>query len=115
MQTDRRPGPIVRGGLTPEMHISKNHQGMVGSALRGAKMAFCRARNLVHHRPAPQRRREVAVSLALKVARIEAVTPRIKSVELVAAAGGALPGFTAGGAIAVTPGHSGARASFPPE
>ena len=49
------------------------------------------------------------MSLALKVARIEAVTPRIKSVELVAAAGGALPGFTAGAHIDVTLGNGEAR------
>ena len=49
------------------------------------------------------------MSLALKVARIEAVTPRIKSVALVAAAGGALPGFTAGAHIDVTLGNGEAR------
>ena len=43
--------------------------------------------------------------LALKVARIAAVTPRIKSVELVAADGGALPAFTAGAHIDLTLGN----------
>src|SRR5258705_10022246 len=50
--------------------------------------------------------RRSPVSLALKVARIEAVTPRIKSVELVAAARGALPGFTAGAPIDTPPAHA---------
>jgi len=47
--------------------------------------------------------------LALKVARIDAVTPRIKSLQLVAAAGGALPAFTAGAHIDVTLGNGEAR------
>ena len=47
--------------------------------------------------------------LALKVARIAAVTPRIKSVELVAAAGGPLPAFTAGAHIDVALGNGETR------
>ena len=47
--------------------------------------------------------------LALKVARIAAVTPRIKSVELVAAGGGALPAFTAGAHIDVALGNGETR------
>jgi ferredoxin-NADP reductase len=43
--------------------------------------------------------------LALKVARIAAVTPRIKAVELVAAEGGELPAFTAGAHIDLTLGN----------
>ena len=47
--------------------------------------------------------------LALKVARIAAVTPRIKSVELVAADGGPLPAFTAGAHIDVALGNGETR------
>ena len=47
--------------------------------------------------------------LALRVARIAAVTPRIKSVELVAADGGALPAFTAGAHIDVALGNGETR------
>jgi ferredoxin-NADP reductase len=47
--------------------------------------------------------------LTLKVARITPVTPRIKSVELVAAGGGALPAFTAGAHIDVALGNGEAR------
>jgi vanillate O-demethylase ferredoxin subunit len=43
--------------------------------------------------------------LTLKVARIEAATPRIRSIELVSADGGALPAFTAGAHIDVTLGN----------
>jgi vanillate O-demethylase ferredoxin subunit len=43
--------------------------------------------------------------LQLKVARIVSVTPRIKSLELVAADGGGLPAFTAGAHIDVTLGN----------
>src|SRR5689334_3720095 len=49
------------------------------------------------------------VLLALRVARIAAVTPRIKSVELVAADGGPLPPFTAGAHIDVALGNSETR------
>src|SRR4051812_47469232 len=37
VQTDRRPGPIVRGGLTPELHISTTHEGKRGSTDQSAK------------------------------------------------------------------------------
>ena len=47
--------------------------------------------------------------LALRVARIAAVTPRIKSVELVAAGGGPLPTFTAGAHIDVALGNGETR------
>ena len=47
--------------------------------------------------------------LALKVARIVAQTPRIKSVELVAADGGTLPAFTAGAHIDVALGNGETR------
>jgi vanillate O-demethylase ferredoxin subunit len=47
--------------------------------------------------------------LALRVARIAAVTPRVKSVELVAAGGGALPAFTAGAHIDVALGNGETR------
>ena len=47
--------------------------------------------------------------LALKVARVAAVTPRIKSVELVAADGGPLPAFTAGAHIDVALGNGETR------
>jgi ferredoxin-NADP reductase len=47
--------------------------------------------------------------LALRVARIAAVTPRIKSVELVAADGGPLPTFTAGAHIDVALGNGETR------
>lgn len=47
--------------------------------------------------------------LALKVARIVDVTPRIKSVELIAADGAALPAFTAGAHVDVTLGNGEAR------
>ena len=47
--------------------------------------------------------------LQLKVARIADVTPRIKSVELVAADGGGLPAFTAGAHIDVTLGNGETR------
>jgi vanillate O-demethylase ferredoxin subunit len=47
--------------------------------------------------------------LSLKVARIEIATPRIKSVELVAAGGGTLPAFTAGAHIDVELGNGVAR------
>ncbi len=46
---------------------------------------------------------------ALRVARIAAVTPRIKSVELVAAAGGPLPAFTAGAHIDIALGNGETR------
>ncbi len=46
---------------------------------------------------------------ALKVARIVDETPRIKSIELVAADGGALPAFTAGAHIDVTLGNGETR------
>jgi ferredoxin-NADP reductase len=49
------------------------------------------------------------VLLALRVARIAAVTPRIKSVELVAADGGPLPPFTAGAHIDVALGNGETR------
>ncbi len=49
------------------------------------------------------------MSLALKVARIIDVTPRIKSLELVAATGEALPAFTAGAHIDVELGNGEAR------
>jgi ferredoxin-NADP reductase len=49
------------------------------------------------------------VLLALRVARIAAVTPRIKSVEFVAADGGALPAFTAGAHIDVALGNGETR------
>jgi len=52
---------------------------------------------------------EVAMPLALEVARSAAVTPRIKSVKLVAAAGGALPAFTAGAHIDVSLGNGETR------
>ena len=47
--------------------------------------------------------------VALRVARIAAVTPRIKSVELVAATGGTLPAFTAGAHIDVALGNGETR------
>ncbi|HEY2134461.1 MAG TPA: PDR/VanB family oxidoreductase [Xanthobacteraceae bacterium] len=49
------------------------------------------------------------MSLSLKVAHVVAVTPRIKSIELVAADGGALPPFTAGAHIDVELGNGEAR------
>jgi len=47
--------------------------------------------------------------LALRVARIAAATPRIKSVELVSAAGGPLPAFTAGAHIDLALGNGETR------
>src|ERR1700722_18725697 len=53
----------------------------------------------------PGKTRERSPLLQLRIARIADVTPRIKSIEVVAADGGELPAFTAGAHIDVTLGN----------